>query len=76
MLKVKIPTRTGIVALTQNEWFKAERLNRDYYLYAVMNPGSNNPLLFTDNDPVANLEAVERFEVVRFMISAEGLLSK
>ncbi len=75
-IEVKARAQTGAVALTQNEWFKAQRLNKDYYLYAVMNAGSNKPILFTVNDPVANLAAVERIEAVRFMISAEELLQK
>lgn len=75
-IEVKARAQTGAVALTQNEWFKAQRLNKDYYLYAVMNAGSSKPTLFTVNDPVANLAAIERIEAVRFMISAEELLQK
>ena len=75
-IEVKARAQTGAVALTQNEWFKAQRLNKDYYLYAIMNAGSNKPTLFTVNDPVANLTAIERIEAVRFLISAEELLQK
>jgi hypothetical protein len=41
-----------------------------------MNAGTHNPTLFMINDPVANLNAIERIESVRFMISAEELLQK
>jgi hypothetical protein len=41
-----------------------------------MNAGSSKPTLFTVNDPVANLAAIERIEAVRFMISVEELLEK
>ncbi len=75
-IEVKARAQTGAIALTQNEWFKAQRLNKDYYLYAVMNAGSSKPTLFTVNDPVANLAAIERIEAVRFMISVEELLEK
>jgi len=75
-IEVKARAQTGAVALTQNEWFKAQRLNKDYYLYAIMNAGSNKPTLFTVNDPVTNLTAIERIEAVRFMITAEELLLK
>jgi superfamily II DNA or RNA helicase len=75
-IEVKARAQTGDVALTQNEWFKAQRLNKDFYLYAVMNAGSSKPTLFSINDPVANLAAIERIEAVRFMISAEELLLK
>jgi len=75
-VEVKARAQTGAVALTQNEWFKAQRLNKDYYLYAIMNTGRDKPVLFIVNDPVANLAAVERLEVVRFVISSEELLLK
>jgi len=75
-VEVKARAETGAVALTQNEWFKAQRLSKDYYLYAVMNAGTNKPILFIINDPVANLSAIERIESVRFLISAEELLLK
>jgi hypothetical protein len=75
-IEVKARAQTGAVALTQNEWFKAQRLNKDYYLYAIMNAGTHNPALFMINDPVANLNAIERIEAVRFIISAEELLLK
>ena len=43
-IEVKGRAGTGAVALTQNEWFKAQRLNKDYYLYAIMNTGTDKPI--------------------------------
>ncbi|MCW4015126.1 MAG: DUF3883 domain-containing protein, partial [Candidatus Bathyarchaeota archaeon] len=75
-IEVKARAGTGAVALSQNEWFKAQRLNKDFYLYAIMNACTNKKSLFIINDPVANLTSVERVESVRFMISAEELQMK
>ena len=72
-IEVKARAKTGAVALTQNEWFKAQRLNEDYYLYAIMNAAFSEPILYTVVNPAANLEAVKRIEVVRFMVSIEEL---
>ncbi|MDP8012696.1 MAG: helicase-related protein, partial [Nanoarchaeota archaeon] len=38
-IEVKARAGIGDVALTQNEWFKAQRLANDYYLYVVWNAG-------------------------------------
>jgi SNF2 family DNA or RNA helicase len=75
-IEVKGRAGTGAIALTQNEWFKAQRLSKDYFLYAVMNIRISKPVLFIVNNPVANLEAIQRIESVRFMIAAEELARK
>lgn len=63
------------MAFTQNEWFKAKRFKDDYYLYAVM-PTSNNPRLYIIQNPAENLKIDEKIEVVRFLISANGIINK
>ena len=44
----------GEVALTQNEWFTAQRLKDDYYLYVVFNAVSS-PRLILFSIKVQNL---------------------
>ena len=36
-IEVKARAGVGAVALTQNEWFKAQRFGDDYFLYVVLN---------------------------------------
>lgn len=74
-IEVKARSKTAVVALTQNEWFKAKRFKDDYYLYAVM-PTSNNPKLYIIQNPTENLKAEEKIEVVRFLISANEIINK
>ncbi|MQY79007.1 MAG: DUF3883 domain-containing protein, partial [Bacteroidetes bacterium] len=74
-IEVKARSKTAVVALTQNEWFKAKRFKDDYYLYAVM-PTSNNPKLYIIQNPAENLKAEEKIEVVRFLISANEIINK
>jgi hypothetical protein len=44
-IEVKARAEIGDIALTQNEWFKAQRFKEDYYLYVVFN-ASKSPELF------------------------------
>lgn len=66
-IEVKARAQKGPVALTQNEWFKAQRFRDDYYLYAVMN-AAGKPRLYTIQNPAENLETEERVEVVRYVV--------
>jgi len=74
-IEVKTRAKTGAVALTRNEWFKAKRFKDDYYLYAVMNSASS-PQLYVVPNPAENLEPEEKVEVVRYIVSFEKLTSK
>src|SRR3989441_23913 len=70
---VEVKARAGIgpVALTQNEWFKAQRLGNDYYLYAVWNVGKDpNAKPRVIQDPARNLKVDEKVEVVRYIVPA------
>jgi hypothetical protein len=65
------------VALTQNEWFKAQRLGSDYYLYAVWNAvKDSNTKPRVIQDPARNLKVDERVEVVRYVVSASEIEQK
>lgn len=73
-IEVKARAQTGIVSLTQNEWFKAKRFKNDYYLYAVMNASSNPSLLIIQN-PAEKLKIEEKYEV-RFIVPYSELIEK
>lgn len=74
-IEVKARAKTGAIALTINEMFKARRYTTEYYLYVVFN-AATNPELIIINDPAENLTAIEREEVVRFIIDSEEIINK
>ena len=74
-IEVKARRDEGAVALTPNEWFKAKRFKDQYYLYVVAN-AVTNPTLYIIRNPAENLEAMEKVEIVRFVISPEEWKSK
>jgi len=55
------------VALTPNEWIKAQRFGKDYWLYIVVNCRSN-PELHMIQDSAAKLDSREQVSVVRYMV--------
>jgi hypothetical protein len=74
-IEVKARAGTGAVALTQNEWFIANRFKEDYFLYVVMNATSIQQLIIIQN-PAERLQPEERVEVVRFIFSKEEITEK
>lgn len=74
-IEVKGRATETFVSLTQNEWFKAQRFQNDYYLYAVME-AIKNPTLYIIQNPSVNLEPEEKFEVVRYQISFSEIREK
>jgi len=74
-IEVKARAGLGDVALTKNEWFKAQRFKNDYYLYVVFNAASTPDLKIIQN-PVENLNALEKVETVRYLISSNDILQK
>ena len=74
---IEVKGRAGqeAVALTQNEWFKARRFKDEYYLYAVMNTATN-PELYIIQNPAENVEAEEKIETVRFLVSFKEIAAK
>jgi hypothetical protein len=74
-IEVKARAETGAVALTQPEWFKAQRFKNDYYLYAVMNAVGKPRLIIVQN-PSENLEHEEKAEVVRFVVPFKEIIAK
>jgi hypothetical protein len=76
-IEVKARAGVGPVALTQNEWFKAQRLSNDYYLYVVWNAGKDpnaRPLVI--QNPAENLSVEQLVEVVRYVIAATEIEKK
>src|SRR5439155_4252298 len=76
-VEVKARASVGPVALTQNEWFKAQRLGTDYYLYTVWNAGKDpkaKPRVI--QDPAGNLKVDEKVEVVRYIVPASEIEQK
>jgi hypothetical protein len=62
------------VARTQNEWFKAQRFQDEYALYAVLNTASS-PALYMIQNPADVLKPEEQVEV-RYLVSASDITSK
>jgi len=66
-IEVKARAKTGEIALTPNEWFKAKRFKDNYWLYVIEN-AAMNPTLYIIKNPAKNLKAIEKVETVRFII--------
>jgi hypothetical protein len=73
-IEVKGRASVGPVALTQNEWFKAERFGAEYYLYVVLN-AATQPELYLIQDPAATLQPEEWVEV-RYLVPVDDITSK
>ena len=74
-IEVKARAGTGPVALTRNEWFKAQRFGDKYYLYAVMN-AAKKPQLHMVKNPAENLNPEEKVEVVRYVVQSEEIMDR
>ena len=74
-IEVKARSGEGTVVLTRNEWFKAQHLGDDFYLYVVWNAlkdPNSEPKIF--KNPAKNLSVSHK--VVRFFISPEEIREK
>lgn len=74
-IEVKTRAQEGDIALTPNEWFKAQRFNDDYYLYVVFN-AKDNPSLNIIQNPVKNLVVETKTELVRIFVKKEEIVNK
>ena len=63
------------VCLTQNEWFKAQRFQNDYYLYVVVN-AATNPEMYINQNPANSMEAINKVEIVRYYIPIKEIVNK
>ena len=66
-IEVKGRAGVGVVALTPNEWIKAQRFGQEYWLYIVANCKSQ-PELHMIQDPASKLSPKEEVSVVRYMV--------
>ena len=69
-IEVKGRADTGAVALTPNEWIKAQRFGKDYWLYIVTGCRSE-PRLHLIQDPAAKLRPAEEVSVVRYIVTQD-----
>ena len=74
-IEVKARARIGDVALTQNEWFKAQRFKDDYHLYVVLHAATQPELLIISN-PAEKLQPEEKIELVRYVIPLQEIREK
>ena len=70
-IEVKGRAAVRSVALTRNEWVKAQRFGADYRLYIVVDC-KTEPQLYVLQDPAAVLRPEEELEVVRYIVRAEA----
>jgi hypothetical protein len=68
-IEVKGRAGTGAVALTENEWLMANRLEDDFWLYIVTH-ATENPELHLIQNPAAEFDPEKR-EVVRYFVGQE-----
>jgi len=66
-IEVKARAKTVLIELTPNEWFMANRLKNEYWLYIVQNAASH-PELFIIQDPASKVSPEEKIEIVRYVI--------
>jgi len=69
-IEVKGRAGVGGVALTPNEWIKAQRFGKDYWLYVVVNCRTE-PELHLIQNPAAKLDPREEVSVVRYMVGQD-----
>ena len=72
-IEVKGRAGVGGVALTPNEWIKAQRFGQEYWLYIVVNCRSQ-PELHMIQDPASKLSPKEEVSVVRYMVGQQEWL--
>jgi superfamily II DNA or RNA helicase len=70
-IEVKGRAAVGSVALTRNEWIKAQRFGDDYWLYIVVDC-KTEPRLYVLQNPAAVLRPEEELEVVRYIVRVEA----
>jgi hypothetical protein len=69
-IEVKARAGTGRIALTQNEWFAAQRLGDECWLYVVVD-AAVAPRLYLIQNPAAHLQPEEEVQVVRYVVAQE-----
>jgi len=70
-IEVKARAGRGPIALTTNEWFTAQRLGDEYWLYVVVD-AATQPRLYLIQNPAAHLQPEEEVQVVRYVVAQEA----
>ena len=70
-IEVKGRAKDGAIALTPNEWVKADRLQHLYWLY-IVTECKIEPKLHIIQDPFNNIEVMEEKTVVRYLADAKS----
>jgi hypothetical protein len=73
-IEVKGRSGVGGVALTPNEWIKAQRFGADYWLYVVVNC-RDAPKLHIVQNPATKLTPKEELSIVRYVVQKEDWVS-
>jgi hypothetical protein len=66
-IEVKARAKEGAIALTPNEWFMAQRLKEEYWLYVVAN-AAMTPELYTTQHPAGYLTPKEETGILRYIV--------
>ena len=74
-IEVKTRAKSGDIALTTNEWFKAQRFGDYYYLYVVYD-AAKEPKLSIIQNPCKNLNPTKEYISVRFIIDENQINNK
>ena len=69
-IEVKGRGGDGDVCLTENEWIKAQRFGKDYWLYIVTHC-KTEPKLHMIQDPASKLRPKEEVKIVRYMVGGK-----
>ena len=69
-IEVKGRADEGAVALTPNEWIKAQRFADDYWLYVVTRC-KDDPQLHRIQNPAAKLNPTEEVSIVRYVVKPD-----
>jgi hypothetical protein len=70
-IEVKGRARAGSLALTPNEWIKAQRLGNQYWLYIIIMDTKLRSKLYAVKDPASKIRPNEEVEIVRYFVPAE-----
>jgi superfamily II DNA or RNA helicase len=70
-IEVKGRAGDGDIAITENEWIKAQRFGKDYWLYIVTDCKAA-PKLHMVQDPAGKLKPAEEVKIVRYRIDLDS----
>ena len=69
-IEVKGRAKVAKIVLTPNEWIKANRFGKNYWLYVVANC-STKPELYIIQDPASKLKPNQVVEITRYIVDAD-----